>query len=128
MYAPALVGGADVRGSLLGDATIQATFERFRYLDVAFVGIGSITEPDASRLVYGGALGAHDVRRLRDRERSATSSRISSMPTGTSSRAASRTGCSRSGSTICSAHPAASGSPPASTRRPQSAARSEEDS
>jgi DNA-binding transcriptional regulator LsrR (DeoR family) len=66
MYAPAFVGGADVRGSLLGDATIHATFERFRDLDVAFVGIGSITEPDASRLVYGGALGAHDVRHLRD--------------------------------------------------------------
>jgi deoxyribonucleoside regulator len=33
----------------------------------AFVGIGSITEPDASRLVYGGALGADDVRHLRDR-------------------------------------------------------------
>ena len=66
MYAPALVGGADVRGSLLGDATIHATFERFRDLDVAFVGIGSITEPDASRLVYGGALGADEVQRLRE--------------------------------------------------------------
>lgn len=66
MYAPALVGGADVRGSLLGDATIHATFERFRDLDVAFVGIGSITEPDASRLVYGGALGPDEVQRLRE--------------------------------------------------------------
>jgi DNA-binding transcriptional regulator LsrR (DeoR family) len=67
MYAPALVGGAEVRGSLLGDATIHATFERFRHLDVAFVGIGSITEPDTSRLVYGGALGADEVQRLRER-------------------------------------------------------------
>jgi DNA-binding transcriptional regulator LsrR (DeoR family) len=67
MYAPALVGGAEVRGSLLGDATIHATFERFRDLDVAFVGIGSITEPDTSRLVYGGALGTDDVQRLRER-------------------------------------------------------------
>jgi DNA-binding transcriptional regulator LsrR (DeoR family) len=67
MYAPALVGGAEVRGSLLGDATIHATFERFRDLAVAFVGIGSITEPDASRLVYGGALGADEVQRLCER-------------------------------------------------------------
>jgi DNA-binding transcriptional regulator LsrR (DeoR family) len=67
MYAPALVGGAEVRGSLLGDATIHATFERFRDLAVAFVGIGSITEPDASRLVYGGALDADEVQRLRER-------------------------------------------------------------
>jgi deoxyribonucleoside regulator len=67
MYAPALVGGAEVRGSLLGDATIHATFERFRDLDVAFVGIGSITEHDASRLVYGGALSADELDRLRDR-------------------------------------------------------------
>lgn len=67
MYAPALVGGAEVRGSLLGDATIHATFERFRDLDVAFVGIGSITEPDTSRLVYGGALSPDEVQRLRER-------------------------------------------------------------
>ena len=67
IYAPALVGGADVRGSLLGDASIHATFERFRDLDVAFVGIGSITEPDTSRLVYGGALEGDDVERLRER-------------------------------------------------------------
>jgi DNA-binding transcriptional regulator LsrR (DeoR family) len=65
MYAPALVGGADVRGSLLGDATINATFERFRELNVAFVGIGSVAEPDTSRLVYGGALGPEEVERLR---------------------------------------------------------------
>jgi DNA-binding transcriptional regulator LsrR (DeoR family) len=67
MYAPALVGAADVRGSLLGDASIHATFERFRELDVAFVGIGSITEADSSRLVYGGALEGNDVVRLRER-------------------------------------------------------------
>jgi deoxyribonucleoside regulator len=67
MYAPALVGGADVRGSLLGDASIRATFERFRDLDVAFVGIGSITEADSSRLVYGGVLEGDDVERLRER-------------------------------------------------------------
>jgi DNA-binding transcriptional regulator LsrR (DeoR family) len=67
MYAPALVGAPDVRGSLLGDASIHATFERFRELDVAFVGIGSITEADSSRLVYGGALEGNDVVRLRER-------------------------------------------------------------
>jgi DNA-binding transcriptional regulator LsrR (DeoR family) len=67
MYAPALVGGADVRGSLMGEASIHATFERFSSLDVAFVGIGSIREADASRLVYGGALGGDDLQRLRER-------------------------------------------------------------
>jgi DNA-binding transcriptional regulator LsrR (DeoR family) len=67
MYAPALVGGAEVRGSLLADASIQATFERFPHLDVAFLGIGSIGEADTSRLVYGGALGPEEVERLRER-------------------------------------------------------------
>jgi DNA-binding transcriptional regulator LsrR (DeoR family) len=67
MYAPALVAAANVRGSLLGEASIHATFERFQELDVAFVGIGSITEADASRLVYGGALEGNDVVRLRER-------------------------------------------------------------
>lgn len=67
MYAPALVGAANVRGALLGEASIHATFEQFRTLDVAFVGIGSITEADSSRLVYGGALERADVERLRGR-------------------------------------------------------------
>jgi DNA-binding transcriptional regulator LsrR (DeoR family) len=67
MYAPALVGAANVRGALLGEASIHATFEQFRALDVAFVGIGSIAEADSSRLVYGGALERTDVERLRAR-------------------------------------------------------------
>ena len=53
LYAPAIVGGNDLRESLLADSSIQATYAKYRELDMAVLGIGALAQGATSRLLYG---------------------------------------------------------------------------
>jgi DNA-binding transcriptional regulator LsrR (DeoR family) len=55
LFAPAVVDSAQ-RQALLAHDDLRATFDKFARLDVAVLGIGSLTEPAASRLRYGGVI------------------------------------------------------------------------
>ena len=56
LYAPAVVGGNGLRDSLLADASIRATYARYRDLTVAVLGIGALAQGETSRLLYGGII------------------------------------------------------------------------
>ena len=55
LFAPALVDSAQ-RQVLLAHDDLRTTFDKFKQLDIAVLGIGSLTEPAASRLRYGGVI------------------------------------------------------------------------
>ena len=55
LFAPALVDSAQ-RQVLLAHDDLRTTFDKFTQLDIAVLGIGSLTEPAASRLRYGGVI------------------------------------------------------------------------
>jgi deoxyribonucleoside regulator len=55
LFAPAVVE-AEQRGSLLLHDDLRSTFEKFTELDVAVLGIGSLTRATTSRLLYGGVI------------------------------------------------------------------------
>ena len=55
LYAPAFVDSAQ-REVLLAHDELRATFDKFSQLDIAVLGIGSLTEPATSRLRYGGII------------------------------------------------------------------------
>lgn len=65
LYAPAVVDGPQVRESLLTESSIRATFEQFKDLDVAFLGIGALGGTDASRLEYEGLIDSAGTEALR---------------------------------------------------------------
>jgi DNA-binding transcriptional regulator LsrR (DeoR family) len=56
LYAPAVVGGNGLRESLLADSSIKATYDMYRELDVAVLGIGALARGTTSRLLYGGII------------------------------------------------------------------------
>lgn len=66
LYAPAFVE-AGVRASLMTEQSIRSTFEQFKGLDVAFLGIGAFEGSESSRLVYAGLLDAATTGQLRER-------------------------------------------------------------
>ena len=55
LFAPAVVDSAQ-RQALLAHDDLRGTFDKFGELDVAVLGIGSLTEPATSRLRYGGII------------------------------------------------------------------------
>ncbi len=55
LFAPAIVDSAQ-RQVLLAHDDLRATFDKFARLDIAVLGIGSLTEPATSRLRYGGVI------------------------------------------------------------------------
>ena len=55
LFAPAIVDTAQ-RQVLLAHDDLRATFDMFARLDIAVLGIGSLTEPTTSRLRYGGVI------------------------------------------------------------------------
>lgn len=55
LFAPAVVE-AEQRGSLLTHDDLRSTFEKFTELDIAVLGIGSLTRATTSRLLYGGMI------------------------------------------------------------------------
>jgi DNA-binding transcriptional regulator LsrR (DeoR family) len=55
LFAPAVVSSAQ-REALLAHDDLRATFDKFSQLDIAVLGIGSLTEPSTSRLRYGGVI------------------------------------------------------------------------
>jgi DNA-binding transcriptional regulator LsrR (DeoR family) len=56
LFAPAVVDSAQ-REVLMAHDDLRATFEKFAQLNVAVLGVGSLTEPATSRLRYGGIIG-----------------------------------------------------------------------
>jgi deoxyribonucleoside regulator len=55
LFAPAVVDSAQ-REVLLAHDDLRATFDKFAQLDVAVLGVGSLTEPAGSRLRYDGVI------------------------------------------------------------------------
>jgi DNA-binding transcriptional regulator LsrR (DeoR family) len=55
LFAPAVVDSAQ-RRALLAHDDLRGTFDRFGELDIAVLGVGSLTEPATSRLRYGGVI------------------------------------------------------------------------
>jgi|HubBroStandDraft_2_1064218.scaffolds.fasta_scaffold104860_2 DNA-binding transcriptional regulator LsrR (DeoR family) len=55
LFAPAVVDSAQ-REALLAHDDLRATFDTFARLDIAVLGIGSLTEATTSRLRYGGVI------------------------------------------------------------------------
>jgi DNA-binding transcriptional regulator LsrR (DeoR family) len=55
LFAPAIVDSAQ-REVLLAHDDVRATFDKFARLDIAVLGIGSLTEPATSLLRYGGLI------------------------------------------------------------------------
>jgi deoxyribonucleoside regulator len=55
LFAPAVVDSAQ-REVLLAHDDLRATFDKFAQLDVAVLGVGSLTEPTTSRLRYDGVI------------------------------------------------------------------------
>lgn len=58
LHAPAVVSGKKIRELLLAEESIRSTFEMFRKVSIAVVGIGSLTAKRTSRLLYGGIIDA----------------------------------------------------------------------
>jgi DNA-binding transcriptional regulator LsrR (DeoR family) len=55
LFAPAVVDTAQ-RQVLLAHDDLRATFDKFAQLDIAVLGVGSLTDPASSRLRYGGVI------------------------------------------------------------------------
>jgi DNA-binding transcriptional regulator LsrR (DeoR family) len=55
LFAPAVVDSAQ-RQVLLAHDDLRATFDKFTRLDIAVLGVGSLTEAATSRLRYGGVI------------------------------------------------------------------------
>ncbi len=55
LFAPAVVDSAQ-RQALLAHDDLRGTFDKFGELDIAVLGIGSLTAPATSRLRYGGII------------------------------------------------------------------------
>jgi DNA-binding transcriptional regulator LsrR (DeoR family) len=55
LFAPAVVDTAQ-RQVLLAHDDLRATFDKFAELDIAVLGVGSLSEPASSRLRYGGVI------------------------------------------------------------------------
>jgi DNA-binding transcriptional regulator LsrR (DeoR family) len=55
LFAPAVVDSAQ-RQVLLAHDDLRATFDKFTQLDIAVLGVGSLTEAETSRLRYGGVI------------------------------------------------------------------------
>lgn len=56
LFAPAAVAAGSVRRALLEDDEIKETFSLFSKLSIALLGIGSLSQGETSRLLYGGLI------------------------------------------------------------------------
>jgi len=56
LFAPAAVAAGSVRRALLEDTEIKETFSLFGQLTIALLGIGSLSQGETSRLLYGGLI------------------------------------------------------------------------
>jgi DNA-binding transcriptional regulator LsrR (DeoR family) len=56
LFAPAAVAAGSVRRALLEDSEIKETFSLFGQLTIALLGIGSLSQGETSRLLYGGLI------------------------------------------------------------------------
>lgn len=64
LCAPAIVDRPDLRGALLMDSNIKPTIQQFSQIDVALVGIGSLTANDQSNWVRQGYLSIDEQNEL----------------------------------------------------------------